>query len=173
MWGIIPAAGNGTRIQTLAFAEEVLPVGSRQHEGTERPRAVSEDLIERMLQGGADKICFVISRWKVNILQYFGGEIGKAAIVYAVQPEAKGLCDAIFRAVPFVDPAEPVLVGLPDTIWLPVDAFSRLPPDKLGFLTFPVARPGLFDDVVSDDARRLTEIQLMRAVLESNWIWSA
>ena len=173
MWGIIPAAGNGTRIQPLAFSKELLPVGSRQQDGTERPRAVSEYLIERMVQGGADKICFVISRWKFDILQYFGGEIGQAAIVYAVQPEAKGLCDAIFRAVPFVDPAEPVLVGLPDTIWLPVDAFSRLPSDKLGFLTFPVARPELFDAVVSDDAGRVREIQVKREGAESNWIWGA
>jgi len=173
MWGIIPAAGNGTRIQPLAFSKELLPVGSRQQDGTERPRAVSEYLIERMVQGGADKICFVISRWKFDILQYFGGEIGKAAIVYAVQPEAKGLCDAIFRAVPFVHPAEPVLVGLPDTIWLPVDAFSRLPSDKLGFLTFPVARPELFDAVVSDDAGRVREIQVKREGAESNWIWGA
>ena len=50
MWGIIPAAGNGTRIQPLAFSKELLPVGSRFEGGTERPRAVSEYLIERMLQ---------------------------------------------------------------------------------------------------------------------------
>ena len=173
MWGIIPAAGNGTRIQPLAFSKELLPVGSRQDDGTERPRAVSEFLIERMLQGGADKICFVISRWKFDILQYFGGEIGKAAIVYAVQPEAKGLCDAIFRAVPFVDPAEPVLGGLPDTIWLPEDAFSRLPGDKLAFLTFPVAHPELFDAVVSDGDDRVREIQVKREGAESNWVWGA
>ena len=32
MWGIIPAAGSGTRIQPLAFSKELLPVGSR-HDG--------------------------------------------------------------------------------------------------------------------------------------------
>ena len=38
MWGIIPAAGNGTRIQPLAFSKELLPVGSRLDEGgVERP----------------------------------------------------------------------------------------------------------------------------------------
>src|SRR6266699_3765076 len=95
MWGIIPAAGNGTRIQPLPFSKELLPIGSRQHDGTERPRAVSEYLIERMLQGGADKICFVISRWKFDILQYYGGEIGNAANAHMVQPEAKGLFDAV------------------------------------------------------------------------------
>ena len=29
MWGIIPAAGKGSRIQPLAFSKELLPVGSR------------------------------------------------------------------------------------------------------------------------------------------------
>jgi dTDP-glucose pyrophosphorylase len=173
MWGIIPAAGNGTRIQPLAFSKELLPVGSRFEGDTERPRAVSEYLIERMLQAGADKICFVISRWKFDILQYYGGEIGSAAIAYAVQPEAKGLCDAIFRAIPFVDPAEPVLVGLPDTIWLPEDAFARLPQDKLAFLTFPVARPELFDAVVSDHDGQVREIQVKRPGAQSNWVWGA
>jgi len=173
MWGIIPAAGNGTRIQPLAFSKELLPVGSRFDGDTERPRAVSEYLIERMLQAGADKICFVISRWKFDILQYYGGEIGNAAIAYAVQPEAKGLCDAIFRAIPFVDPTEAVLVGLPDTIWLPEDAFARLPEDKLAFLTFPVARPELFDAVVSDHDGQVREIQVKRPGAQSNWVWGA
>ena len=42
MWGIIPAAGNGTRIQPLAFSKELLPVGDR--DDGERPKAVSEYL---------------------------------------------------------------------------------------------------------------------------------
>src|ERR1043165_3126159 len=121
MWGIIPAAGNGTRIQPLALSKELLPVGSRFEGGPERPRAVSEYLIERMLQGGADKICFVISRWKFDILQYYGGEMAseepaRPGMASGGHPEPRGLCDAFFRPPPFVDTAEPVLVGLPDTI---------------------------------------------------------
>jgi len=42
MWGIIPAAGAGSRIQPLAFSKELLPVGSRLANGVERPCAVSE-----------------------------------------------------------------------------------------------------------------------------------
>jgi len=56
MWGIVPAAGNGTRIQPLAFSKELLPVGSRFDGDTERPRAVSEYLLDRMLRAGADRI---------------------------------------------------------------------------------------------------------------------
>ena len=69
MWGIVPAAGVGSRIQPLAFSKELLPVGSRLDGETERPRAVSEYLIERMILGGADHICFVISPGKSDILQ--------------------------------------------------------------------------------------------------------
>ena len=46
MWGIIPAAGKGSRIQPLAFSKELLPVGSRFDGETERPLAVSEYLVE-------------------------------------------------------------------------------------------------------------------------------
>jgi dTDP-glucose pyrophosphorylase len=173
MWGIVPAAGNGTRIQPLAFSKELLPVGSRFDGDTERPRAVSEHLIERMLRAGADKICFVISPWKSDILQYYGGHFASAAIAYVVQPEASGLCDAIFRALPLIRPDEPVLVGLPDTIWLPEDALARLPGDKLAFLTFPVARPELFDAVSSDRRGRVREIQVKSAGPSSRWVWGA
>jgi glucose-1-phosphate thymidylyltransferase len=173
MWGIIPAAGNGTRIQPLAFSKELLPVGSRFEGTAERPRAVSEYLIERMLSAGADKICFVISPWKSDILQYYGGTIGTAAIAYVVQPEPDGLCDAIFRALPLIRPDETVLVGLPDTIWLPQDALARLPDDQLAFLTFPVDRPELFDAVVSDRIGRVSEIQVKQQDAASHWVWGA
>lgn len=173
MWGIVPAAGSGTRIQPLAFSKELLPVGSRFDGATERPRAVSEYLIERMLKAGADKICFVISPWKSDILQYYGGTIGRAAIAYVVQPQPAGLCDAIFCALPLIRPDETVLVGLPDTIWLPEDALARLPDDRLAFLTFPVDRPELFDAVVGDSTGRVREIQVKQRDAASHWVWGA
>ena len=52
MWGIVPAAGAGSRIQPLAFSKELLPVGSRLEGGVERPRAVSEYIVERMILAG-------------------------------------------------------------------------------------------------------------------------
>src|ERR1700761_1709322 len=110
MWGIVPAAGRGSRIQPLAFSKELLPVGSRFDNGVERPCAVSEYLLERMILGGANKICFVISPGKSDILGYFGDRYGSADVVYAVQPQPAGLCDAVFRAHPMVPQDEPVVV---------------------------------------------------------------
>src|SRR5215218_20730 len=121
MWGIIPAAGAGSRIQPLAFSKELLPIGSRLDDGVERPRAVSEYLVERMILAGADKICFVISPGKTDILEYYGAGVYQAYACYVVQPKPSGLCDSIFRALPLIAPDEAVVVGLPDTIWFPAD----------------------------------------------------
>lgn len=172
MWGIVPAAGQGSRIQPLAFSKELLPVGSRKDGDCERPRAVSEYLIERLVLGGADKLCFVISPGKSDILEYYGGEVFSARVFYSVQPHANGLCDAIFRARPLVAADEQVLIGLPDTIWFPPTALRELPDDELSFLLFPVDRPQLFDAVVLDD-ERVVEIQVKRADATSKWIWGA
>src|SRR5581483_1451614 len=82
MWGIVPAAGRGTRIQPLAFSKELLPVGSRTDKGIDRPCAVAEYLVERLILGGADKICFIISPGKSDILEYFGDSYGGAQLAY-------------------------------------------------------------------------------------------
>jgi glucose-1-phosphate thymidylyltransferase len=173
MWGIVPAAGQGSRIQPLAFSKELLPVGSRYDGGREHPRAVSEYLVERLVLGGADKICFVISSGKSDILHYYGGAVLSANIFYSVQPEPAGLCDAVFRALPLIAPDEPVLVGLPDTIWFPAAALAELPDDRLSFLLFPVEHPELFDAVVLDEHDGVCEIEVKKPDAQSHWIWGA
>lgn len=173
MWGIIPAAGLGSRIQPLAFSKELLPVGSFSDAGIERPRAVSEYLVERMVSAGADKICFVISPGKSDIIEYFGSNCLSASIFYAVQQEPFGLCDAIFRAAPLIPLGERVCIGLPDTIWFPEDALAQLPGDKLALLLFPVEHPDQFDAVVTDSATRVMSIEVKSPSPSTEWIWGA
>jgi dTDP-glucose pyrophosphorylase len=173
MWGIVPAAGQGTRIQPLAFSKELLPVGVRRDGEAERPRAVSEYLVERLARGGASKICFVISPHKADILRYYGDRLGEVDFAYVVQPRAAGLCDALFRALPLIGADEPVAVGLPDTVWFPEDGLARLPDDRFSFLTFPVDAPQHFDAVVADAGGRIREIQVKSPSPASRWIWGA
>jgi dTDP-glucose pyrophosphorylase len=173
MWGIIPAAGRGTRIQPLAFSKELLPVGSRHEGEAERPLAVSEHLIERMLLAGVDKLCIVISPGKSDILEYYGGRIGSAEICYAVQERPNGLCDALFRALPFIDERETACVGLPDTIWFPSDGLARLGREELEFLLFPVERPQLFDAVCFDADGNVEKIEVKSPAPQSHWVWGA
>src|SRR3954453_19888778 len=113
MLGIIPAAGAGTRIQPPPFSKELLPVGGRLDGNIERPRAVSEYLVERLTIAGATKICFVISAGKSDILEYYGGgSMNSASFIFVVQPQPAGLCDAIFHTASVVQPDEAVAIGL-------------------------------------------------------------
>jgi dTDP-glucose pyrophosphorylase len=172
-WGVIPAAGLGTRIQPLAFSKELLPVGTRNEGATERPRAVGEYLLERMLIAGVSRVCFVISPAKCDIVSYFGGQINGASICYAIQQNPNGLCDAIFSTLPFIAPEDEVLVGLPDTVWFPAEGFKFLPDGQFSFLLFPVAQPELFDAVITNDSGLVQEIQVKQPAPASEWVWGA
>ncbi len=172
MWGIVPAAGVGSRMQPLAFSKELLPVGSQIVNGAERPKAVSEYLVERMIRGGARKLCFVISPGKSDIVEYYGGQVGPAHVCYTVQPRPAGLCDALFRVLPWIAPHEEVLVGLPDTVWFPEDGLARLG-GGFSFLLFPVARPELFDAVVTDADGTVRSIEVKQPSPTTRWVWGA
>jgi glucose-1-phosphate thymidylyltransferase len=173
MWGIIPAAGGGTRIQPLAFSKELLPVGSRIDGEAERPRAVGEYVIERLIAGGATRLCIVIAPGKSDIVSFFGGSVGGVPVCYAVQQRPAGLCDAIFQAAPFIDRREPVAIGLPDTIWFPENALAALPDDGLSLLLFPVSNPAHFDVVVTAEDGTVLEVQTKSPNPRGTWIWGA
>ena len=178
MIGIIPAAGAGQRIQPLGCSKELLPVGSRLVNGVERPKAVAEYLVERMIAAGAEQICMVISAEKTDLIRYFAERNYAAEIFYVLQQKPQGLCDALFRAQPFTVQHERVLIGLPDTIWFPENgyrsALSTLDESTdVGLLLFPVTNPAAFDAVVSDEHGYVQEIEVKRSEPHSHWIWGA
>ncbi len=176
MIGIIPAAGAGQRIQPLGCSKELLPVGSRTIDGIERPKAVAEYLVERMIAAGAEQICMVISAEKDDIVRYFAERDYAAEIFYVVQQEPRGLCDASFRADPFAREKAKVLIGLPDTIWFPENAYRpALDFDgaDVNLVLFPVTDPTHFDAVVFDDSGYVRQVEVKRPDAHSHWIWGA
>ncbi len=175
MIGIIPAAGEGQRIQPLGCSKELLPVGSRRIDGIERPKAVSEYLVERMIAVGVTQICMVISPEKTDIIRYFAEREYAAEFFYVVQKEPRGLCDAIFLAEPFTHGTERILVGLPDTIWFPENAFLPAMEALMGInlVLFPVVDPSPFDAVVCDSFGYVTRVEVKKPRAQSHWIWGA
>ena len=186
MIGIIPAAGAGQRIQPLGCSKELLPVGSRIIDGIQRPKAVAEYLVERMIAAGADQICMIISADKTDIIKYFAERNYAAQIFFILQPQPLGLCDALFRAAPFARHHSQVLIGLPDTIWFPQNAYlsalnfhhisasehSR-PSADVNLICFPVLDPSAFDAVVSDDLGYVERVEVKQPDAHSHWIWGA
>lgn len=175
MIGIIPAAGAGLRIQPLGCSKELLPVGSREVGGVMRPKAVSEYLVERMIAAGARQICMVISAEKSDIVRYYAERDYAAEIFYAVQPKPRGLCDALFRAESFVRADEAVLIGLPDTIWFPENAYRAAidHEPEVNLILFPVENPQAFDAVLRDAGGRVERVVVKQENPGSNWIWGA
>jgi glucose-1-phosphate thymidylyltransferase len=177
MIGIIPAAGAGQRIQPLGCSKELLPVGSRVIDGVERPKAVTEYLVERMIAAGATEICMVISGEKTDIVRYFAEREYAAEIFYVVQQHPRGLCDALFRAEPFARPHEHVLLGLPDTIWFPENAYRSAIEKNRGahvnLVCFPVLDASAFDSVVTDEHGYVRHVDVKIKNAESHWIWGA
>jgi glucose-1-phosphate thymidylyltransferase len=176
MIGIIPAAGAGQRIQPLGCSKELLPVGSRLVDGAERPKAVSEYLVERMIAAGAEQICMVISAEKSDIVKYYAERNYAAEIFYVVQRKPQGLCDALFRAEPFARRHDQVLIGLPDTIWFPENAYIPaldLEQADVNLVLFPVTNPTVFDAVVCDDLAFVQQVQVKRKDAVSHWVWGA
>jgi len=176
MIGIIPAAGAGQRMQPLGCSKELLPVGSRVVEGVERPKAVSEYMVERMIAAGATQICMIISAEKSDIVRYYAERTFAAEIFYVVQPRPAGLCDALFRAESFARSHEHVLIGLPDTIWFPENAYLQvIDQDAAGanLLLFPVSNPSAFDAVVGDDNGLVRRIEVKQPHPPTRWIWGA
>src|SRR5207248_11269393 len=175
MMGIIPAAGVGQRIQPLGCSKELLPVGSRLVEGVERPKAVAEYLVERMIAAGAEQICMVISAEKTDIMRYFAERQYAAEIFYVVQQQPLGLCDALFRAEPFARHHDQVLIGLPDTIWFPENAYhpAVIAAADVNLVLFPVDDPAQFDAVITDENGYVTRVDVKQKDAHSNWVWGA
>ncbi|MGH9393923.1 MAG: sugar phosphate nucleotidyltransferase [Terriglobales bacterium] len=170
MLGIIPAAGTALRMQPLAGSKELLPLGWGPGG---RVRVIVEYVLERMLRAGAERICVVISPHKADLLAYLARSEYAARLFFLVQPEPLGLCDAVFRAAPYVEPAAKVLLGLPDTIWFPRAAFTSVPDDSIHLITFPVLQPQEFDAVLPGEGARVAAVQVKRPGSSQRRIWGA
>ena len=81
-----------------------------------------------------------------------------------------------FRAASLARRHEQVLIGLPDTIWFPEDAYRQaldLDGTAVRLILFPVRNPSAFDAVVCDELGYVEQVQVKRAQPDSHWIWGA
>ncbi len=129
--GIVPAAGKGQRLAPYPLPKELFPIGYQVVEvdgrPQKRPKVVSQYLIEALVKVGLSRLFIVIGPNKLEIVEYFrNGESYGVPIAYIFQSEARGMPYALDLVTPWLKGHETVLMGMPDTIFEPHDAFQKL-----------------------------------------------
>jgi UTP--glucose-1-phosphate uridylyltransferase len=108
---VVPAAGFGTRLRPLsdAIPKEMLPVGGR---------LAMERIVEELAAAGVTRVVFVLSAAKEAFVQgRFGAGRDGVSFDYVLQPEMRGLGDAVLRAQHAVPAGEPFVVALGDAVF--------------------------------------------------------
>jgi glucose-1-phosphate thymidylyltransferase len=144
--------------------KELLAVGEADVAGGRRPKAVSEYLFDAILAADVQRVCVVIAPDKHDIPEFYGsGARHGVHITYICQDTPTGMADAIDAAYRWVGDAT-VLMGMPDTIFRPVDAFSRLrlfcerEQTDLGLGVFPTDEPCRLGPVLFDAGGWVSEV---------------
>jgi len=181
--GLIPAAGRATRLAPLPGSKEMFPIGfkSREREGRPRPcpKPVSEYLIDRMRQGGAQHIYIVLSNAKWDMVRYYAnGSSLSVHIAYIYLEQSSGMPYTLNAAYPWlVGHDATVLFGMPDTLFWPQDAYSQLlctHRERGADLTlgvFPTDQPERLSVVEMDDVGRVLSVTDKPAYPRFNNTW--
>jgi len=128
--GLIPAAGKGTRIAPLPFSKELFPIGfwenSHRDDNKLLPKAVSNYLIDQMINAAIQNIIMVVSTGKLDLLEYYGsGRNFGIQLSYVFDDNLRGMPHSMDLAWPWIRNST-VVFGMPDTIFTPSDVFSQL-----------------------------------------------
>ncbi|MFB6360272.1 MAG: sugar phosphate nucleotidyltransferase, partial [Halobacteriales archaeon] len=96
MQGVVPAAGEGTRLRPHT-AE--MPKGLVEIHG----QPLVAHCFDALLELGVEELVVIIGYRGDQIVERFGEEYRGAPVSYAVQDDPVGLADAVLRAEPHVD----------------------------------------------------------------------
>ena len=126
MWGIVPAAGRGSRIQPLAFSKELLPVGSRIDDGMrtavrgERISGRTDDFAPVPTRSASSFHRESPTSWNISAQAMADGD-------HRLCGAAAALAGSVTRSsVRATDPdRRKRAIGLPDTVWFPKTALRR------------------------------------------------
>jgi len=178
--GIIPAAGVGSRLFPYNGGKEVLPVGA-QHitvngKKEERPKIVSQYVIEAMAEAGVEHIIIVTRPTKHALmgLHLDGSQYG-VHISYIVQHPVS-MAHSIDLAYYWVKDST-VVMGMPDTIVTPRTCIKQLLKQhgmsgaELSLGLFPTDKPHKFGMVKTDADGNITHHQDKPARTDAKTMW--
>ncbi|MBD1876682.1 dTDP-glucose pyrophosphorylase [Nodosilinea sp. FACHB-131] len=126
--GLIPAAGQGTRISPLPMSKELFPIGFRMltNQSGPRPKVVCHYLLEKMRRAGVEQAFFILRSGKWDIPNFLGdgADLGMH-LSYLTVHVPFGVPFSLNQAYPFLRGAT-VVLGFPDILFEPGDAYQVL-----------------------------------------------
>lgn len=183
--GVIPAAGQATRLSPLPCSKELYPIGFIEGSGANvvRPKVASHYLLEKMRLAGIREAYVVLRKHKWDIPAYWGdGSILSMSLAYLVLDSSPAVPFTVDHAYSFVHSAT-VAFGFPDILFGPEDAFLQLIAHHeschahvtLGL--FPADSPQKVDMVDTDKQGRVRQIviQPRNTPLSHSWgiaVWA-
>ncbi len=93
--------------------------------GALAPRPIAQLALEAIRQAGATRCITVVSPDKLEIVRVLGASEQDMALAYVVQPEPRGMADALRCARPWLEDAD-VVFAMPDTVFLPTGAVAEV-----------------------------------------------
>jgi glucose-1-phosphate thymidylyltransferase len=160
--GVIPAAGRAERLQPLPCSKEVYPVGGRP---------VMDYVVERLRAVDCRELRVVTRPDKADVIEHaqkLGAEV--------VMGEPPTLAASIALGLHGLVGSDVVLVGLPDTLWEPMDGFAQLVAqlDEAADVVlgvFESGEPERSDVVVLDERGRVRRVHVKEADPPSHLVW--
>ena len=178
--GIIPAAGDATRLSPIPCSKEIFPIGFTKDTSGGEPKikvAVSH-LLESFSIAGTDQIFMIIQKGKWDIPQYLGTGLDSGyPLAYIVTEPTAGTHHTIDLAHTFVK-ERMVLLGFPDILFRPKNAFASLLKKQrqtgadvvLGL--FETASPRKADMVEIDEEGRVQDIVIKPQRTKLKYCWA-
>jgi len=172
--GLIPAAGFANRISPLLnCSKEVHPISM----GDGKTRVASSFLIESFQEAKASKSYLILRNGKWDIPEYLlDGRAAGIPLAYIVSESTRGVPYTLEKAYPFIKD-EIILLGFPDIIFEPMDAFTQLLNQQqltsadLVLGLFKTEKPEKADMVVFDKDERLVDIIIKPAQSQQIYTW--
>jgi len=96
VYGVVPAAGEGTRLRPLTDSRPkgLVPVGGKP---------LLTHVFDRLIEAGVDELLAVVGYEKAAIVEHYGDAFRGHPITYVHQRERRGLGHAVLQAAPHVD----------------------------------------------------------------------
>lgn len=178
--GVLPAAGNATRLGTLPCSKEILPVGIEPgSSGAPRVRVAIDCALEAFRAAGIRRVVIVLTPEKSDIRRYLGDGADRGMdFDYQEVVNSPSSAWSVSAARPAVGDANTAL-AFPDIQFRPenairtlADARSSRSPD-LSLALVPSLRGEKVDLVEADERGVVSKIRIKPGPGQQGWTWVA